>query len=306
MIRRLVGENIRVELTAPDQEIFIQADPSQIEQAMLNLAANARDAMPHGGTLAITIGTYSIREAAPQELPKGEYAAISVSDSGVGMDEATMAQIFEPFFTTKEVGKGTGLGLATVFANVTKLGGKVTVDSAPGKGSTFQILLPRSEAAEKAGQVETRPESLPRPQREGVVLVAEDDEALRRAARFTLKAAGFGVLEAKDGEEAIKIAASGAAFRILVTDVVMPGMNGVQLATDLRQRFPGLPVLYVSGWVEKGVPLELGVPGTLFLAKPYTATALVEAVGKLMNDNDALKPGKQVAQDRFHLAPEAP
>jgi len=293
MVRRLVGEDIRVAVSLVEDAVFIEADRTQIEQALLNLAANARDAMPQGGLLTIIVGTRDLLNPNPHGLPHGKYALITVVDTGVGMDETTLAQIFEPFFTTKEVGKGTGLGLATVSAHVAKLGGKVEVHSAVGRGATFQILLPRIDPEPNDFSRAAAPTLAATGGAGECVLLAEDDEALRRAVNLTLHAAGYRVIEASDGEGAIELANRGLDFRVLVTDVVMPRMNGAKLAQILRLRHPGLLVLYVSGWVEKDVLLDLEVPGTAFLAKPYTTSMLVEAVGKLIAEENL--------RNTFHL-----
>ena len=277
LIQRLVGEHIRVEVIVPDRPLVIEAEATQLEQVLLNLAANARDAMPEGGRLDIQVGLRTF--AGDESLPPGEYAALTLTDTGVGMDAATLSRIFEPFFTTKEVGQGTGLGLATVLAQIRRLRGKVTAESEPGQGATFRVLLPLSPLRELA---DARAATEPLPATDPLdILLVEDDEALRRAGAAALQHAGHRVVEAKDGEAALEIARN-AHFSLVVTDVVMPRCGGPGLAAELRRRHPELLVLYVSGYVQDGQPLDLEAPGTAFLAKPYAARALVEAVQRLV------------------------
>ena len=276
LIQRLVGEHIRVEAAVPDRSVVIEAEATQLEQVLLNLAANARDAMPEGGRLDIQVDSRTY--AGDPTLPSGEYATLTVTDTGVGMDAATLSRIFEPFFTTKDVGHGTGLGLATVFAQVRRLRGKVTAESAPGQGATFRVLLPLSPMRELAG---ARAATEPLPTVDSLaILLVEDDEALRRAGAAALRRAGHRVVEAKDGEAALEIAWTDR-FSLVVTDVVMPRRGGPGLAAELRRRRPELLVLYVSGYVQDEQPLDLEAPGTAYLAKPYAARALVEAVQRL-------------------------
>jgi signal transduction histidine kinase/CheY-like chemotaxis protein len=279
MLQRLVGEHIRVELALPDDPVVIEAELTQIEQVLLNLAANARDAMPEGGRLALRIE--AVAHPGDEALPAGDYAAVTVTDTGLGMDAPTLARVFEPFFTTKEVGHGTGLGLATVHAQVRRLRGKVTVESTPGRGATFRILIPLGpvRAPEEASPAVA---AAPAPGAREILLV-EDDEPLRRAAVQALRRAGHRVLEARDGEAALQLA-QGARFSVVVTDVVLPRRSGPGLVAELRRGRPELRVLYVSGYVQDGLSLDLDAPGTAFLPKPYVARALVEAVHRLVAD----------------------
>jgi two-component system, cell cycle sensor histidine kinase and response regulator CckA len=280
MLQRLVGEQIQVEAAAPPDPVFIDADRSLVEQILLNLAANARDAMTNGGSLKVTVGNCPLPQNNKWLLPEADYATLLVADTGTGMDSATLARIFEPFFTTKEIGRGTGLGLATVHACVQKLGGKISVDSTLGQGSRFLLLLPKS--SEKCPPSNRAPEVSRnlRPPARLTILLVEDDEALRRIARLSLEHAGHRVIEARDGEEAEDLVRGESSF-ILVTDVVMPKRNGPRLAAQLRLRIPDLRVLYVSGYVSDGSTVDLDTPGTAFLAKPYTGAALADAVHQL-------------------------
>jgi signal transduction histidine kinase/ActR/RegA family two-component response regulator len=280
MLQRLVGDHISVESSLPAARVTVEAETTQIEQILLNLAANARDAMPDGGTLRIDVGTILLERDNPHGMPQGPYATLRVSDSGVGMDAETRAHIFEPFFTTKETGKGTGLGLATVFAHTTRMRGRIFVDSTPGAGTTFQLLIPACDASElDTAQPVVWPD-LPAAAPERILLV-EDDEALRRTALRILERAGHHVQEARDGEEALGLALGGESFTMIVTDVVMPRMTGPRLVEELRRHVPRVYVLYVSGYVEDGTRLDVRARGTAFLPKPYTPVTLLDAVQRL-------------------------
>ena len=281
MIQRLVGEHICVELVVASEPVVVEADLVDIEQMLLNLAANARDAMPDGGKLTITIAGRTLPDGNAFSLAAGDYAAMVMTDNGLGMSSEMLEKIFDPFFTTKQVGHGTGLGLAIVFANVTKLGGKVTVTSAPAKGSIFTLLLPRRRTALSAPALSDRAEKIATGGRRQTVLLAEDDEVLRHAARLALEQAGYQIIEAGDGVEALKVAEQNNLISIVVTDVVMPRRSGPQLVAELRPRIPGLCVLYVSGYVQKNEKIDMSFPHTAFLAKPYTPKALVAAVQAL-------------------------
>jgi two-component system cell cycle sensor histidine kinase/response regulator CckA len=282
LLRRLLGEH--VELTTPVAPDLghIKVDPSQLEQVVVNLAVNAADAMPDGGKLTIELSNVELNAAyvaAHVEAVPGPYVLLAVSDTGTGMDAETRARAFEPFFTTKEVGKGTGMGLATVYGIVKQSGGSLYVYSEPGHGTTFRIYLPRV-AQEPSGAV---PEALAtRPSSSGteIILLVEDEPAVRSFARRTLEEQGYTVLEAAGGAEALAIAASHAGpIALLLTDVVMPGLQGHQLAEQLTTARPELRVLYISGFTENSV-IHHGVPdhGVAFLAKPFGADALAGAV----------------------------
>jgi CheY-like chemotaxis protein len=265
----------------------VKADAGQLEQVIMNLAVNARDAMPGGGTLTIETRNVEIGGAAagaPESVvPPGGYVLLRVADTGTGMDAGTRAHIFEPFFTTKEPGKGTGLGLATVYGIVKQSGGFVFVDSEPGRGAAFRIYLSRLTEPVAAGPVE------PLPPRSvagtETVLLVEDEEAVRAVAGQSLRRLGYTVLEARNGESAVQVAAAApGAIAILVTDVVMPGMNGRALAERLRAGHPGLKVLFVSGYADNAV-LRDGVlePGLSFLQKPFTPEVLARKVREVLD-----------------------
>jgi signal transduction histidine kinase/ActR/RegA family two-component response regulator len=281
MIQRLVGEHICMELVVASEPVVVEADLVDIEQMLLNLAANARDAMPDGGKLTLTIAGRTLPAGNPLSLAAGDYAAVVVADNGLGMSSEMLEKIFDPFFTTKQVGHGTGLGLAIVFANVTKLGGKVTVTSAPAQGATFTLLLPRRHAVRSNPALSNRVEGIATGGRRQTVLLVEDDEALRHAARLALEQAGYQIIEAGDGMEALKVAAQNNLISIVVTDVVMPRRSGPQLVAELRARIPELCVLYVSGYVQKSEKIDVSPPHTAFLAKPYSPKDLVAAVQAL-------------------------
>jgi PAS domain S-box-containing protein len=276
MIERLIGEGVQLVLDLRAASP-VKADPSQIDQVLLNLAANARDAMPTGGRLTIRTADASGAEL-PAGVPPGHYTVLSVTDTGHGMDEATMAHIFEPFFTTKGPDKGTGLGLAIVRDIVTELGGHISLSSAPGRGTTFHVSLEALEGAPEAPATVPRPADAP-VWGQGTVLVAEDDE-LRPLIRNMLSRAGYTVLEARQGAEALTLAEHHAGpIDLLLTDVVMPGLTGPELAQRLRRLRPDVKVLYTSGYPGEAV-LRYGVPdlNTAFLQKPFAPSLLQDKV----------------------------
>ena len=299
MLPRLLGEDIEVSLTLDPELDCVKADQSQIEQVIMNLAVNARDAMPEGGKLKIETTNVELDQTYVRNHPgskPGSYVLLSVADTGTGMDTTTLTHIFEPFFTTKERGKGTGLGLATVYGIVKQSNGYIGVESAPGKGTSFQIYLQRHagqpEAEEKKVDLEEKlfgSES---------ILLAEDSEPLRELAQSYLEAGGFRVLSAESAEDALKVAARyGGVFDLLLTDVVMPGMNGRVLAEQLLPRQPGMKVLYMSGYTDSFIAGH-GVlePGTHLLHKPFTEEVLIRKV------REVLDGGKKPTQDSSGVA----
>ncbi|WP_025410989.1 PAS domain-containing hybrid sensor histidine kinase/response regulator [Gemmatirosa kalamazoonensis] len=272
LLRRVLGENIELVTRLADGLPAIVADRGQLEQVLLNLVVNARDAMPDGGRLEIA--TFAAADGG---------VTLRVRDSGVGMSAETQSRIFEPFFTTKEPGKGTGLGLSTVYGVVGRLGGRIMVESAPGRGATFTIQVPPPTAA-PAAPAEAQDETGPSAGRGEVVLLVEDEEALRRVARRALVAAGYHVVDAPDGPTALATAATLDRVDLLATDVVMPVMRGSALAARLRERFPALRVLYISGYTgDVEVERERSEPGTRFLEKPYDGNALARAARALLD-----------------------
>jgi two-component system cell cycle sensor histidine kinase/response regulator CckA len=286
MLRRLIGENIEF-VTALEPELGrVRADPGQIEQVLVNLAVNARDAMPHGGRLAIetsNIGFYEPYPSAYLQAKPGPYILLSVSDTGVGMDAETQRHIFEPFYTTKERGKGTGLGLATVYGIVKQNGGDIWVRSATGKGSSFQVYLPRVEEAEE--KVETRtPASVP-PQGLETILLVEDEEALRVLARRVLEGSGYTVLAVGSAEEALELSEKASrGIDLLLTDVVLTGTSGPELAKQLRQKRPGMGLLYMSGYTESFLQQDSGETEAAFLQKPFTPDSLVRRIREVLDE----------------------
>src|SRR5690606_626123 len=285
MLRRLIGENIELrKRTAPDVG-RVRADRSQIEQVILNLVVNARDAMPDGGTLLIETQNVELdadyQRGHPQVAP-GRYVLLAISDTGCGMDEATQAQIFEPFFTTKEVGKGTGLGLSTAYGIVRQSGGTIWVYSEVGKGTSFKIYLPRVDApAEVRAPVDAAP---PQGGSETVLLV-EDDGAVRALAYRLLRRAGYHVIEASDGLEAESVAAAyPGTIDLLLTDAVMPSLGGRELAERLLQKRPEMAVLCMSGYTDDAV-LRHGIinEGAPFLEKPFTPDRLLRKVRAVLD-----------------------
>ena len=286
MLPRLLGEDVEVTLELDPALGNVKADQSQIEQVIMNLAVNARDAMPSGGKLKLTTANAEMDESYTRKHPGsrvGSYVVMAVSDSGMGIDPDTLTHIFEPFFTTKDVGKGTGLGLATVYGIVKQSNGYIWVDSVPGKGATFEIYLPRhmGEATVEAEQHDPAVKS----QGHETILLAEDSEPLRKLAQGFLEDDGFRVISAGSGEEALQVAAKfGGPIDLLLTDVVMPGMNGRILAENFLARHPGMKVLYMSGYTDSFIAGH-GVlePGTHLLHKPFSEEVLIQKVREVID-----------------------
>jgi two-component system cell cycle sensor histidine kinase/response regulator CckA len=259
---------------------WVRVDPSQLEQVIMNLALNARDAMPTGGT--VTISLHNLEGADPErpdpDLTAGPFVRISVSDTGIGMDEKTKAQIFDPFYTTKLEGQGTGFGLSTVFGIVAQSGGQVQVETAPGEGSTFHIDLPR--VVGRTAVAKPEPRALAR-RGSGAVLLAEDDPAVRLFARRSLESAGYTVFAAAGAAEAIHASENwSSAIEVLVTDIVMPGMHGNDLAKVIRKARPGIGIVLMSGYTDHALAQGKDLGEFEFLNKPFTIAALTNAVGR--------------------------
>src|SRR6266705_1616415 len=286
LLRRLLGEDVDLRTVLTPEPGSIKADPSQLEQVVVNLALNARDAMPGGGKLTIETQNVELDEVYARghvSAQPGSYVMLAVSDTGSGMDAATQARIFEPFFTTKEKGKGTGLGLATVYGIVKQSGGWIWVYSEPGHGTTFKIYLPRvTEAAAPAA-----PSPAPSVSVRGTetVLLVEDEEMIRNLVQKVLKANGYTVLVAASGRDAERVAEQhDGPIHLLVTDVVMPGMNGREVAQRLAGARAGIQVLYLSGYTDDAI-VHHGVlePGVAFLQKPFTPAVLGRKVREVLD-----------------------
>ena len=295
MLTRLIGEDIELIMVPGADLPMVKADPSQVEQVILNLAVNARDAMPNGGQLTIETSNVSLDDAYARYHPPvapGDYVMVAISDTGHGMDSETQSHIFEPFFTTKGT-KGTGLGLSTVYGIIKQSGGYIWVYSEIGKGTTFKIYLPQVSGAGNLAVVAPVASPTAHPPALGTILVVEDEANLRRLAHEFLSKRGFTVLEAADGAAAIQIAASHPGpIHLLLTDVIMPGMNGRELAQRVLAVRPGLKVLYMSGYTENVIgrdgTLDVGVA---LLQKPFPMRDLVERVRELLGSSPVAYAG---------------
>jgi signal transduction histidine kinase len=290
MLQRIIGEHIALSLQLESALPFIRADRTQLEQVITNLVVNARDAMPEGGTLVLATDSVSVSPpdyGGRTDLPPGRYARLRVTDTGHGMDAETASHIFEPFFTTKELGKGTGLGLATVYGVVRQSGGYVIVDSTRDRGTTFEIFFPVIEARD--------PQVLAPPPAERysggagqTILVVEDEPSVRRLAATILRRAGYTVLEAGDAHTAMTVAASNAAIALLLTDVVLPGgPSGVSLGRALKAARPGLIVLHMSGYSVELSSMATPEERAAFLGKPFTPPVLLRTVHDALRQHAA-------------------
>jgi signal transduction histidine kinase len=280
LFRRLIGEHVRVELVLATSVLPVRGDPGQLQQVLINLVTNARDAMPDGGELAIETATQTLREHAA--LPDGEYVSLTVKDTGIGMAPDTVRHAFEPFFTTKEDRNGTGLGLSSVYAIVNRGGGHVSVESTPGKGSRFCVYLPRER-----GALSPRPTPVslaPSTSRRATVLLAEDEPNVRNATARVLKRAGHELLLAEDGLRALEVArAHPGVIDVLVTDVVMARMGGPELARQLLEQRPSLRVLFISGYSwNEDLPDSDPVRGIAYLKKPFSPPELNQKLADLL------------------------
>jgi signal transduction histidine kinase/CheY-like chemotaxis protein len=305
MLHRLIGENIEVNIVPACSPARVKADPGQIEQVILNLAVNARDAMPAGGRLTITVGEAELAENDSRNhegAPAGKYVMLSVSDTGSGMDTETQAHIFEPFFTTKAPGKGTGLGLATVYGVVKQSDGWIWVDSKPGRGTTFQIYLPsvqefvaRESSIKKIPLDESPSTKKPTPAASSVdaspkgretVLVVEDQDGIRDIVRESLRRNGYKVLIANDGDEALQMASAYPdPIHLLITDLVMPNIGGRELAQRLTPQRPTMKVLFMSGYSEQSaLEIEATSQSATVLQKPFSLDALARNVRRVLDE----------------------
>ena len=280
MLNRLIGEHIAIDLHLAPDLWSVRADAAQLEQVLVNLALNARDAMPQGGRLAIETSNRDVRarEATALEIAPGPFVELRVRDTGIGIPLDVQGRVFEPFFTTKPKGAGTGLGLSMVYGFVRQSGGAITVDSAPGKGTTFSLLLPRTDdTADRAPA--SHPLVTPAERGSGTVLIAEDERALRRLSATVLKQAGYQTLEAADGQQALDLYSVHArSIVMVVTDVVMPNMGGIELAHRLRAINAALPILFVTGYVEQSQTLHNSTNGVPVLLKPFSPQAFLRSI----------------------------
>ncbi|MET0619316.1 MAG: PAS domain S-box protein, partial [Thermoanaerobaculia bacterium] len=286
MLRRVIGEDIEL-TTALDTDLWrTMADPGQIEQAIVNLAVNARDAMPRGGRLTLETANVTLDEkfaSAYATVQPGPHVMLAVSDTGVGMDAALQSRLFEPFFTTKERGKGTGLGLSTTYGIVKQSGGSIWVYSEPGVGTAFKIYLPRCEEPLTKRETPPVPLAAVRTGSETVLLV-EDEAEVRRLVERLLRMQGYAVIAAASPAEAITAARAAGKIDLLVTDVIMPGMNGREMARLLAAERPRMRVLYMSGYTDAAIAQQ-GIlpPGTAFLSKPFTPDVLARKVREVLD-----------------------
>ena len=291
MLPRLIGDHIHTDARLAAGLGFVKADASQIEQVIVNLVLNARDAMPTGGHVTIETANVELTEdrlvAEGLSIEPGPYVMLAITDTGIGMDEATRAHAFEPFFTTKAKGKGTGLGLATVYGIIDQSGGGIAMDSAPDRGTSIRIYLPVTDAPPTVERPQVAPNITAGKE---TLLLVEDNDAIREISAQALRRRGYTVFEARNGEEAVDWAAKSTTHAdMLITDVVMPGMSGPNLAANLMRRTPNLRVLYMSGYTDDATEVHGafwgGVP---LLQKPFTPAQLAESV-RMALDQDAAR-----------------
>ena len=284
MLARLMGEDVEVCVKLPAEATTICADPHQLEQVLMNLAVNSRDAMPHGGKFSIETGFVECGESHVQSRPgaqAGPYVMLAVSDTGVGMNEETLGHIFEPFFTTKEVGKGTGLGLSTIHGIVEQSGGYVEAESELERGTTFKIYMPRVVDAQADSG---RPEAVPASGGKETVLVVEDQAEVRRYTAIALKAYGYQVIQAENADEALLLGErESERIDLILTDVVMPSLSGRELADRLKERWPGIKVLFMSGYTDDTI-VHHGVlqKDVEFIQKPFSPAQLAIKVREML------------------------
>ena len=278
IFRRTLAENISTSINLSADPLLVDADTGQIEQVLLNLVVNARDAMPNGGNLSVSTWNVAAGEPKPPALPDGEYACLAVTDTGTGIDEETLSQMFEPFFTTKPSGRGTGLGLSTIYGVVSQWGGHIDVDTQVGLGTTFLIYLPVASSGHRSKRA---------PSSNGLslhgnetVLVVEDEETVRELTKRMLESAGYRTVPAADASEALKVAQDDpSSFDLLLTDVVMPEMSGSELSQRIGELKPGLHTIYMSGYPQDVVASQgVNDEQVALLPKPFTPQALLEMV----------------------------
>jgi len=289
MLTRLIGENIKLATRLETDLGSVKADPCQVEQIIVNLVVNARDAMPRGGRVTVETANVALDDQNASKhvsVKPGEYVMLAVSDTGSGMDQETQARIFEPFFTTKEVGKGTGLGLSTVYGIVKQSGGNIWVYSEQGLGTVFKVYLPRIDDA-TASTIANQSQETNTPRGTETILLVEDEEVVRGLTRKILMQAGYNVLDAKGGDEAIRLChAHAGPIDLLLTDVVMPEVSGKEVADRLLELRPSIRVLYMSGYTDEAI-VQHGVldANVKFIQKPFTWVGLTRKVREVLNRN---------------------
>jgi len=293
LLKRLLGENVKLEVSHGRNLGAVRADPGQLEQVIVNLAVNARDAMPDGGTLNIqtyAVPAQKVREMRQEILPAVDYTAIRVSDTGLGIPPDILSKIFEPFFTTKELGKGTGLGLSTVYGIVKQSGGFIFAESELGRGASFIIYLPVYAGADlEAAREKKAPVKRSETWGTGTVLLVEDEDMVRTVAERALTRQGYKVLTAADGEQGLEVLGQGEAIDLLISDVVMPNMDGPAMVARARRTHPDLPVLFMSGYAEEHLRQSIDLANVAFLPKPFSVNQLAEAA----RDALALRPAAE-------------
>jgi CheY-like chemotaxis protein len=286
MLGRIIGEDIRLAVQLDPALPLVKVDPSHIDQVIMNLAVNSRDAMPGGGAITIETAHVQLSEeyhSSHIDLRPGSYALLTVSDTGIGMDAVTRARIFEPFFTTKEQGKGTGLGLSIVYGIVKQNGGEILVYSEPGQGTVFKIYVPAAPETAPALPVNAA-EAAIEPAR-GTILLVEDEEQVRNLTRAMLTRGGYQVLDYASPAEALRMVReqSAGSIDLLLTDIVMPQMSGLELAREVRGARPGIKVLFMSGYTDASVTSQgLITADTPFIQKPFTSASLRTKVRELL------------------------
>jgi CheY-like chemotaxis protein len=285
MLRRLIGENIELTTRVAPDAGHVRADASQLEQVLLNLVVNARDAMPNGGKLMIEVESVTLGEAEAQKTPgarAGNYAVLTVTDTGTGMDPLTLKRIFEPFFTTKPADKGTGLGLSVAFGIVRQSDGHISVESELGRGSSFRVYLPRVDETARATAPPSPLRALPRGKE--AVLVVEDEVMLRKIVRTVLLAQGYRVFDAVGGREALALLASSGPIDLVVTDVILPGMSGREVVEAVRKLRPDVAVLFISGYADDALIREGVLKSEVgFLQKPFSPSTLAHTVREVLD-----------------------
>jgi CheY-like chemotaxis protein len=288
MLQRLIGSHVRLEMQLEEGLWSVLVDPGQIEQVLMNLVVNARDAMPRGGAITIRTSTEKIAAQRLQQgvpIPTGDWVAIEVADTGEGMPAAIVSRIFEPFFTTKALGQGTGLGLSMVYGIVKQSGGFIFCNSAPGQGTTMRVYLPRAQAAVE----QSAPGVTVGTARGGTILVVEDEPAVRGLLSAVLQKAGYTLHEAASGADALAELERIPTLDLLITDVIMPEMTGVEVARRVVQLRPGTPVLYMSGYADEVLQHEDVVAGSSFLQKPFRPDVLMSKVRDIVEGVGAIR-----------------